>query len=96
MVGVADHAAQAGASGSEVVFEVGHALLELFAACGELTVLVDQVLVVLGELVDSGEELLMGGLVELAAELFLKVVAEFVPLGSQILDFLSGQFQVGV
>jgi hypothetical protein len=79
---VSDHSAQAGAGGSKVVFQFGDALLELFVVDGCLSVLVAQSLVVLSEFVDPVDEVAVGELAELAAELVLEVLAELVPLSS--------------
>jgi len=57
-------------------------LLELFVVDGGLSVLVAQSLVVLSEFVDPVDEVAVGELAELAAELVLEVLPELVPLSS--------------
>jgi hypothetical protein len=62
LVGVADHAAQAGAGGGKIVFQLDDPTAKLVVVGGGLTVLVGQPLVVLGQLVDPGDKFAVGEL----------------------------------
>lgn len=94
MVLVADHAAQAGAGCGEVVFQLGDTGAESGVLGGGLLKLVGQLVVVLGEFVDAGGQVLAAEGVELLSEVTAQGGAEPVAFFAERGDLLAREFQV--
>ncbi|WP_063767207.1 hypothetical protein [Streptomyces hygroscopicus] len=74
------HPAQAGAGGPEVFVGLGEHCLQFSPVPFQGVSLGDQPFVLLGQLVDPGDQVTSGHLIELLAELALQGAFELVPL----------------
>ncbi|MGW0771432.1 hypothetical protein [Streptomyces sp. NPDC002676] len=87
---IADHAAEAGAGGGEVVLELVDSLSELRGLRGCPPFRRGQPQVLLGELVDAVDQVAVAKLFDLPPEMNAGMLPQPTVLGPEPLDFLSG------
>ena len=93
-VGVPDDAAQALASGGELVFELADAVLGVACLGGAGVAFAGKPAGSLLQLRDARDQLGLFGSFDLGAELETEPAAELVALGAQLADFLPGYGEV--